>query len=136
MRPSKTTVAHITLATRNVRNASAFLESTLGFIPIVRPGNIEVRAAWLEIAEGQQLHLLQIDDFEPSRFEREFGRHVAVTFPLDEFESLRRRLAEHGAELIEAERETPFQRFFFRDLDGYVWEVVDSGAELEGADQP
>jgi hypothetical protein len=36
------------------------------------------------------------------------------------------RLVEHGAELIEAERETPFARFFFRDPSGYFFEVVEA----------
>jgi catechol 2,3-dioxygenase-like lactoylglutathione lyase family enzyme len=131
-----TAIAHITLATGNVVEATAFFESTLGFAPIVRPENIEVQAAWLQIAPGQQLHLLQVEGFEPSPFEREFGRHVAVTCPLDEFESLRRRLVEQGAELIDPQRSTPFQRFFFRDRDGYVWEVVDSAADLQGVTKP
>jgi hypothetical protein len=33
-------------------------------------------------------------------------------------------LLRHGATLIDAERPTPFARFFFRNPDGYVFEVV------------
>jgi hypothetical protein len=32
----------------------------------------------------------------------------------------------HGATLIEPERPTPFARFFFRDPNGYVFEVVEA----------
>ena len=35
-------------------------------------------------------------------------------------------LAKRGAELIDPIRETPFERFFFRDPNGYVFEVVDA----------
>ena len=88
-------------------------------------------AAWLEIAPLQEVHFLQIPDFEISNHEAEFGRHIALAYPRPEFTSLKQRLVEHGAELVEPMRETPFERFFFRDLDGYVIEVVDADHEPE-----
>ena len=39
---------------------------------------------------------------------------------------LKQRLQEHGAEVFAAARATPFDRFFFRDGDGYVFEVVET----------
>lgn len=122
-------LAHVTLATPDVRRAAAFYEATLGWRPIPRPGNILGGAAWLEIAPAQELHLLEVRDFHPSAFEREFGRHIALNRPVEEFPELRRRLQEQGAELIAPERATPFERFFFRTPDGYVFEVVDSGRD-------
>jgi catechol 2,3-dioxygenase-like lactoylglutathione lyase family enzyme len=119
-------LAHITLATRNVQKSVAFYTATLRWHPITRPGNIGQPAAWLEIAPGQELHLIEVADFEPSLFECEFGRHVAITVPLAEFEGLRRRLLVHGAELIDPQRKTPFARFFFLDPNGYVFEVVEA----------
>ena len=89
-------------------------------------GNIDIEAAWLRIAPGQELHLLRVPDFEPSGFEREFGRHFAVEYPADGFAGLKERLAKRGAELIDPIRETPFERFFFRDPNGYIFEVVDA----------
>ena len=85
-------LAHITLATRDVARSSAFFAEALGWRPIARPGNIGRPAAWLAIAPGVELHLVEDPEFEPSPFEREFGRHVAVTFPLAEFPALRERL--------------------------------------------
>ena len=121
---TKSRIAHVTLATRDVGQASRFFERTLGWSPIDRPGNIDQPAAWLRINADQEVHLIEVDDFEISAFEREFGRHVAVTFPVKEFASLKERLAENDAELIAPERATPFERFFFRDPNGYVFEVV------------
>jgi catechol 2,3-dioxygenase-like lactoylglutathione lyase family enzyme len=118
-------LAHITLATRDVPQTSRFFETIFGWKPSLRPGNINRTAAWLESAPGQQLHLLQVPDFEPSPFEREFGRHVAVFSRGSEFPELKSRLAEQGADLISPERPTPFERFFFRDPNGYIFEVID-----------
>ena len=49
-----------------------------------------------------------------------------VDLLLAEFSALQERLRVHGAVLIEPERGTPFRRFFFRDPNGYVFEVVDA----------
>ena len=125
-------LAHITLATRDVARASAFFAEVLGWRPIARPGNIGRPAAWLAIAPGQELHLVEVAGFEPSPFEAEFGRHIAVSFPRNEFDGLKQRLKDLGAALIEPERPTPFARFFFRCPDGYVFEVVPTERNPEG----
>lgn len=119
--------AHLTLATQDVAAAVAFYKETLGWLSIREPSNIEeeLQAAWLEIAPGQQLHLLRIPEFQPSPFEQEFGRHVAIFHPAKDFPTLQQRLKTAGAELMEAIRPTPFERFFFRTPDGYVFEVID-----------
>jgi catechol 2,3-dioxygenase-like lactoylglutathione lyase family enzyme len=124
--------AHLTLATRDVRRSSDFFSAALGWRPIVKPGNIGRPAAWLEIAPGQELHLVEVPDFAPSPFESEFGRHVALAFPLADFDGLKSRLKAHGAEVIAPQRETPFARFFFRDPNGYVFEVVAANRAPEG----
>ena len=124
-------LAHLTLATRDVRKAEAFFAGALGWRPLARPDNIGRPAAWREIAPGQELHLVEVTDFEPSRHEAEFGRHVALSFPEREFDDLKRRLLAHGATLIEPERPTPFARLFFRDPNGYVFEVVVAEREPE-----
>ena len=129
-------LAHITLATRDVGRTSSFFEATLGWTPILRPGNITAPAAWLAIAPGQELHLIQVPDFSASPFEREYGRHLAVTHPRSGFAGLKQRLVDHGAEILEPERATPFERFFFRDPNGYIIEVIDEAHEPEGSSVP
>jgi catechol 2,3-dioxygenase-like lactoylglutathione lyase family enzyme len=124
-------ISHVTLATRDVARSVAFFQESLGWHPVARPGNINTTAAWLEIAPGMELHLIEDCAFEPSPFEQEFGRHIAVTFPLADFPELKERLQAQGAVLIEPLRETPFVRFFFRDPNGYVFEVVE-----ENHDEP
>jgi catechol 2,3-dioxygenase-like lactoylglutathione lyase family enzyme len=123
--------AHLTLATRDVEKSREFFINALGWQPVNRPGNIGLQAAWLSMGPDQELHLVHVADFEPSPFEKEFGRHLAVAFPLTEFPELKRRLEERGAELIEPIRETPFERFFFRSPEGYMFEVVDADRQPE-----
>ena len=119
-------LAHITLAVRDVRRASRFFAATLGWRPLDRPNNIALPAAWLEIAPGQELHLVEVADYAASPFEREYGRHIAVAYPREGFVGLKERLQQHGAKLVAPLRETAFERFFFIDPDGYVFEVVDA----------
>jgi catechol 2,3-dioxygenase-like lactoylglutathione lyase family enzyme len=119
-------LCHLTLATRDVERTRRFFEETLGWRNQSRPGNIPMRAAWLQIAPGQELHLVEVTDFAPSPFECEYGRHIAVSFPGAGFAGLQQRLRTHGAEIIEADRPTPFARFFFRDPNGYVFEVIEA----------
>ena len=123
--------AHLTIATRDVRRTSQFFQQTLGWSQIHMPGNIDLQADWLQMAPGadgappQQLHILYVEDFEVSPFEREFGRHVAVFHPGSDFSALKQRITTAGGQLIDAIRETPFERFFFRDPNGYLFEVID-----------
>jgi hypothetical protein len=119
-------LAHLTLPSREVEKTVTFLEQTLGYTRDPVPDNVPDETVWLNIGEGQQLHVFYVEGFEVSPFEREFGRHVAVLHPLADFGALKQRLVERGAELIEPLRPTPFERFFFREpTNGYIFEVID-----------
>lgn len=118
------TFAHLTLATCDVEATVEFFEKTLGWRRLVMPGNIDVEAVWLEVVPGQQVHVLGIEGFEVSPFEREYGRHVAFFHPADDWEPLKERLRAAGSEPIGPLRPTPFPRFFFKDPNGYLLEVV------------
>ena len=120
------TLAHLTLATRDVEKTALFLEQTLGYARDPVPGNVMDPAVWLNIGNAQQIHLIYVEGFAVSPFEREFGRHVAIYHPLARFEQLKQAIVQRGGELIEPLRTTPFMRFFFRDpVNGYVFEVID-----------
>jgi catechol 2,3-dioxygenase-like lactoylglutathione lyase family enzyme len=120
-------LAHLTLPTEDVDRTATFFERTLGYARNPVPGNSPVQALWLDIGRGQELHVLYVEGFELSRFESEFGRHIAVFHPRADFPALKQRLVDAGAEIIEPLRATPFERFFFREpINGYVFEVVDS----------
>jgi catechol 2,3-dioxygenase-like lactoylglutathione lyase family enzyme len=122
------TFAHLTLATQDVLATREFFERMLGWKAIQQPNNIDTDAAWLEIAPGQQVHLLRVAGFEASPFEQEYGRHLAMLRTRDDYESIQQRLKQAGVEIIPPLRPTPFDRFFFRDPNGYMLEIIDADA--------
>jgi catechol 2,3-dioxygenase-like lactoylglutathione lyase family enzyme len=93
-------LAHVTLATRELARSTAFFHEVLGWTPIGRPRNNVAPAAWLQIAPGQDLHLVEVPEFQPSPFEQEYGRHIAVSLPYSAFPTLKERLIAHGAKVI------------------------------------
>ena len=119
--------AHLTLPTQHVEETTLFLERTLGYTRKSVPANSPVDVRWLDIGHGQELHVIFVDGFVVSPFEAEFGRHVALFHPLDDFPALRARVTEAGGELVASLRPTPFERLFFREpINGYLFEVIDS----------
>jgi catechol 2,3-dioxygenase-like lactoylglutathione lyase family enzyme len=119
-------LGHLTLPTREVERTASFFERTLGYRRLAVPTNSPVELVWLDLGRGQEMHVFYVEGFSVSPFENEFGRHVAVFYPLAEFDALKRRLASEGAELFPPVRPTPFERFFFREpINGYVFEVID-----------
>ena len=118
--------AHLTLPTQHVEETTRFIEQTLGYRRKPVPSNSPVDARWLDIGHGQELHVFFVEGFVVSPFEAEFGRHVALFHPLDDFPAVRRRIVDAGGELVEPLRETPFERLFFREpVNGYVFELID-----------
>jgi catechol 2,3-dioxygenase-like lactoylglutathione lyase family enzyme len=119
-------LAHLTLATRDVEKTALFLEQTLGYRRDAVPENVMDAAVWLNIGNAQQIHLIHVVGFEVSPFEREFGRHIAVYYPLAQFDRLKQAIVQRGGDIIEPLRATPFERLFFREpVNGYVFEVID-----------
>ena len=118
------TFAHLTIETRDVSKTRDFFEQVMKWRVLQMPQNIDIDAAWLEIAEGQQLHILGIPD-STKPVDAEFGRHFALFHPADDFDGVIHRVNEHGGEVIEPIRETPFRRVFFSDPNGYVFELID-----------
>lgn len=116
----------MTLPTREVERTARFLEESFGFPRNASPANSPVEVVWLDIGQGQELHVMHVDGYEISPFEAEFGRHVALLYPIEEFAPLKARLSARGAEFVEEIRRTPFERFFFREpVNGYFFEVID-----------
>ena len=123
--------AHLTLPTQHVEETTRFLEKTLGYARKLVPANSPVDVRWLDIGQGQELHVFFVEGLVVSPFEAEFGRHVALFHPRDDFPALRRRIADAGGEVIEPLRSTPFERLFFREpVNGYVFELIEARAPI------
>lgn len=117
-------IHHFTLATRDLQVSSQFYQAVFNWVIAERPANISMGGVWLSIPGGQQLHIAEVPDFQPSQFEDEFGRHVALSVTDAELDEVRAKLIEQGAEIIPPQRDTPHRRLFFRDPDGYIIEVI------------
>jgi catechol 2,3-dioxygenase-like lactoylglutathione lyase family enzyme len=121
-------LAHVTLPTLAVERTARFLEQTLGYARDAAPANSPVQTVWLAIGGGQQIHVFYAEGFEVSRFEGEFGRHIAILRPAEEMAALKERLRTAGAQLMQPMRPSGQQRFFFREpVNGYVFEVIAQG---------
>jgi catechol 2,3-dioxygenase-like lactoylglutathione lyase family enzyme len=94
-------LAHLTLPTQEVEKTAAFFERTLGYTRLPVPKNSPVELVWLDLGRGQEMHVFFVEGFRVSPFEDEFGRHVAVFFPLSEFTALKARLGAAGAVLFD-----------------------------------
>ena len=55
--------AHFTLATKDPQKTGAFFEATLGYRQVETPDNSPMDLCWLELAPGQQIHLVRVDNF-------------------------------------------------------------------------
>jgi catechol 2,3-dioxygenase-like lactoylglutathione lyase family enzyme len=120
--------AHLTIATRDVSSTAGFYRDIFGWRNAQIAKNSAVDIEWLDLDGCGQLHILGVPDFEPSPFEREYGRHFAFFVSAAEMPGVKQRLAERQIDLIPAERPTPFERIFFTDPNGYVIEVIDRDA--------
>ncbi|SEB57846.1 VOC family protein [Terriglobus roseus] len=128
--------AHLTLPTQHVEATASFLERTFGYPRKPVPANSPVAVAWFDIGQGQELHVIFVEGFACSPHEAEFGRHVALFHPQEDFHALRERVLAEGGELIEPLRATDFRRFFFQEpVNGYLFEVIELARhqELRGA---
>ena len=118
-------LGHLTLPTVAVESTARFLEHALGCGRDPGPANSPVETVWLAMGGGQQLHIFYVEGFEVSKFEGEFGRHIAIFRPAGEMAELRERLSAAGAQLMEPLRPTAHERFFFREpVNGYVFELI------------
>jgi hypothetical protein len=118
-------LAHLTLPTLAVERTARFLEQALGYTRDAAPANSPVETVWLATGGGQQIHVVYVEGFEVSRFEGEFGRHIAIFRPAQEIAALKERLLAAGAQVMQPLRPSAHERFFFREpVNGYVFEVI------------
>ena len=123
-------LAHLTLPTRHVEKTIAFFEETLGYARRPAPGNSPVDALWLDIGRGQQIHVVHVDPLEP-RAPRVSSDATSRCSTRGLTSLAEKRLVSRGAELMAPLRDTPFERFFFRDpVNGYVFEVIEEPPDL------
>ncbi|MFP6901441.1 MAG: VOC family protein [Opitutales bacterium] len=119
-------LVHFTIPTRDLDGTTKFFLDLMGWAEIPVPDNVEVNVRWLDLGAGAQMHVLGIDDFEASPFEKEYGRHFAFFVSAERLADIKERLPrDYGIPIQPPLRPTPFERFFFNDPNGYLIEVID-----------
>ena len=115
----------ITLSTRNVPTSVAFSRTLAG--SGARPGNIGTTAAWLRSPRDRAAPD-RGSAFEPSPFEKSLA---GISPSLSRWQFPVERALQAMGRIDRALRETPLT-FFFRDPNGYVFEVVEENHDEPG----
>ena len=134
-------LAHVTLATRELARSTAFFHEVMGWTPIGRPRNnavarrLATNRAWAGTASGRGSR------FPTLAIRARVRPAHRGQLPASRFPALKERLIAHGAKVIDPLRDTPFDRFFFRDPNGYLFEVLEEerageADEVTGCTQP
>jgi catechol 2,3-dioxygenase-like lactoylglutathione lyase family enzyme len=113
-----------------LRNALQFYVELLGLEPLDRPANTDNGrpGAWLRCGPHQQLHI--ITGAGATAENRVSRRHPAFRVAdVADLESLRKRLAAAGVEIIEGNRFPGQERFFVRDPWGNRLDFVERGSK-------
>jgi catechol 2,3-dioxygenase-like lactoylglutathione lyase family enzyme len=129
---------HCGLIVADLDRARAFYGGALGLEEVPRPHNFVFSGAWFQVGDDQ-LHLLVESEttgsaggVEPGPSARMgLANHIALE--VDDLDSARARLDEHGVELIGGPmpRGDGYDQIFMRDPDGYVIELF----QFTGEDQ-
>ena len=117
-------ISHVTLPTKSFDATLNFFSKVLEFPIIEHPKDIAMRAAWFDVGDGQAVHVLEVEELESLRNEREFGRHIAFLFPHARWLRIKNQLERAGFEVVAPLRESNASRFFVHDRNGYCFEFV------------
>lgn len=114
---------HAALNTRDVAGSVRFYVEVLGFHEVPRP-SFSFAGSWLyRDGLGMMLHLIDDERFLGTQPSIETRRHH-LAFRVDDFDEAKRRIAEHGIDIVE--RTLPdhgYRQMFFHDPDGNVIEL-------------
>jgi catechol 2,3-dioxygenase-like lactoylglutathione lyase family enzyme len=117
-------INHVTLPTRSFDATVDFMSRVLELPATEHPKNVPSRCAWFEVAQGQSIHVVELNELGPVSNEREHGRHVALSFPHARWLRIKNQLERANVEIIAPERESKMSRFFVYDPNGYCFELV------------
>ncbi len=113
---------HSSLMISDLDASIKFYTKIVGLQQIERP-DLGFPGAWFELGENQQLHILLLDNIDPTTGRPEHGgrdRHVALT--VDDFDCVRESL--DANKVFYTMSKSGRKALFFRDLDANAIEVI------------
>lgn len=114
---------HASHLVSDLDRASTFYHEVLG-LPLLERPDLGYPGLWLQIGEGQQLHLMQLPNPDAGRQAPEHGgrdRHIA--FHMTDLADLRRRLERAGVAFTLSR--SGRKALFCRDPDGNALEFIE-----------
>jgi len=113
---------HASLMISDLEASTKFYTEIVGLQQIERP-DLGFPGAWFQLGENQQLHILLLDNIDPTTGRPEHGgrdRHVALT--VDDFALARQNLDDHN--IVYSMSKSGRNALFFRDLDANAIEII------------
>lgn len=124
---------HVSLLVSDTERALQFYCGVLGLKQIERPKTIPFPGAWLEVAEHQQIHLLELPSPDPKEGRPEHGgrdRHFAMIVP--DLDEIRKKLEKAG--IPYSMSKSGRRALFCRDPDANAIEFIEKGV-LPGTEE-
>ncbi|MDX8389418.1 MAG: VOC family protein [Mariprofundaceae bacterium] len=113
---------HIGLLVRELNQSAHFYENILELKPIERP-SIGFSGIWYDLGNGQQLHLMKLDNpYDGAKLPEHGGRDRHIAFSVKELDILCQRLEQ--AMVIYTRSHSGRAAIFCRDPDGNTIELV------------
>lgn len=113
---------HASLMISDLDASTKFYTEIIGLQQVARP-DLGFPGAWFQLGENQQLHILLLDNIDPTTGRPEHGgrdRHVALT--VDNFDLVRDSLDKNN--IFYTMSKSGRKALFFRDPDANAIEII------------
>lgn len=111
---------HAGLMVTDVARAAAFYERVLGLKALPRP-DFGFDGRWYDLGNGQQLHLISIEQMPGNTGQAGFDHHIALE--VTDIQEAGQQLVAHGIEFVRGSGRSGHPQLFIRDPDGNMIEL-------------
>lgn len=112
---------HVSVLVSDTARALAFYRDLLGLSLVERPA-LDFPGAWLQLGQGQQLHLLQLDGAGTAHRSRHGGRDAHIALTVTDLDRLAADL--ERAQIPYTPSRSGRRALFCRDPDGNAIELI------------
>jgi glyoxylase I family protein len=113
---------HVSVLVSDTARALAFYHDLLGLPVVTRPG-LGFPGAWLDLGQGQQVHLLELPGAGQGGHDRHGGRDAHMALFVDDLDAMLQRLEQAGTACTKSR--SGRRALFCRDPDGNAVELVE-----------
>lgn len=115
-------IHHISFVISNLEHAMEFYGKVLGLKVNESRPNLSFDGYWFNINETQQIHLLQVDNFDPAERPEHGGRDRHAAFKVTDLDGLAVRLDNNA--ITYTMSKSGRKALFVRDPDGNTLELI------------